>query len=113
LVLRLRFRFVPDDYLFADASNVPGAHSREKAMNLLRLTGMACVPGEEFFRRERGENLLRFCFARKDADQELVSGWPVYGSRQARLSRVTIAIASLYRVLKDSKASAVLKASSG
>jgi aminotransferase len=40
--------------------------SRVKAMNFLRATGVASVPGEAFFQGGRGENLLRFCFAKKD-----------------------------------------------
>ena len=57
-------------YVLADASCVPGTDSVEKAMNLLRLTGVASVPGEAFFQGGRGENLLRFCFAKTDADLE-------------------------------------------
>jgi aminotransferase len=55
-------------YVLADASSVPGADSIEKAMNLLRLTGVASVPGEAFFQGGRGDHLLRFCFAKTDAD---------------------------------------------
>jgi len=55
-------------YVLADASVVPGAHSIEKAMNLLQLTGVASVPGEAFFQGGRGDHLLRFCFAKTDAD---------------------------------------------
>jgi len=61
---------VPDGayYVLADASAIPGAHSIEKAMNLLQLTGVASVPGEAFFQGGRGDHLLRFCFAKTDAD---------------------------------------------
>ena len=55
-------------YVLADASVVPGAHSVEKAMNLLRLTGVASVPADAFFQGGRGGHLLRFCFAKTDAD---------------------------------------------
>jgi aminotransferase len=55
-------------YVLADASAVPGADSIEKAMNLLRLTGVASVPGEAFFQGGRGDHLLRFCFAKTDKD---------------------------------------------
>jgi aminotransferase len=55
-------------YVLADASNVPGNNSVEKALNLLRVTGVASVPGESFFQGGRGDNLLRFCFAKTDAD---------------------------------------------
>ena len=40
--------------------------SKEKAMNLLRQSGVACVPGEAFYHDEAGENLARFCFAKED-----------------------------------------------
>jgi aminotransferase len=55
-------------YVLADASVVPGAESVEKALNLLRLTGVASVPGDAFFQGGRGDHLLRFCFAKTDAD---------------------------------------------
>ena len=55
-------------YVLADASVVPGADSVEKAMNLLHLTGVASVPGDAFFQGGRGDHLLRFCFAKTDAD---------------------------------------------
>ena len=57
-------------YVLADASNMDGGNSIEKAMNLLRITGVACVPGQAFFQQGRGEKLLRFCFAKTDADLE-------------------------------------------
>src|SRR5271165_4149447 len=55
-------------YVLADASVLPGASSVEKAMNLLAITGVASVPGEAFFQGGRGDHLLRFCFAKTDAD---------------------------------------------
>jgi aminotransferase len=55
-------------YVLADASVIPGADSIAKAMNLLRLTGVASVPGEAFFQGGRGDHLLRFCFAKTDSD---------------------------------------------
>jgi aminotransferase len=57
-------------YVLADASVVPGADSVEKAMNLLRLTGVASVPGDAFFQGGRGDHLLRFCFAKTGTDLE-------------------------------------------
>jgi len=57
-------------YVLADASVVPGADSVEKAMNLLRITGVASVPGDAFFQGGRGDHLLRFCFAKTDTDLE-------------------------------------------
>ena len=55
-------------YVLADAASVAGSNSIEKAMNLLQLTGVASVPGEAFFQGGRGDHLLRFCFAKTDAD---------------------------------------------
>ena len=60
-------------YVLADATRLEGKTSAEKARNLLAATGVASVAGSAFFRAEReghgrGENLLRFCFAKKDHD---------------------------------------------
>lgn len=55
-------------YIMANAQQIPGATAAEKARELLRATGVAAVAGSAFFRPGRGENLLRFCFAKKDAD---------------------------------------------
>ncbi|MGE0405357.1 MAG: aminotransferase class I/II-fold pyridoxal phosphate-dependent enzyme, partial [Candidatus Korobacteraceae bacterium] len=55
-------------YVLADASRLPGATSKERAMNLLHEIGVASVPGESFFQGADGERFLRFCFAKTDAD---------------------------------------------
>ena len=55
-------------YVLADATRLPGKTSAEKARRLLAATGVASVAGSAFFRPGRGENLLRFCFAKKDPD---------------------------------------------
>jgi aminotransferase len=55
-------------YVLADAARLPGKTAAEKARHLLALTGVAAVAGSAFFRPGRGENLLRFCFAKKDED---------------------------------------------
>lgn len=62
-------------YILADASHVPGADAKQKARKLLADTGIAAVAGSAFFGTEpdganRGENLLRFCFAKRSADLE-------------------------------------------
>jgi aminotransferase len=57
-------------YVLADAANVPGENSIEKAMNLLHITGVASVPGQAFFQAGRGDHLLRFCYAKTDRDLE-------------------------------------------
>jgi len=61
-------------YVLADATSIPGANAKEKARNLLRETGVAAVAGTAFFAEGRGENLLRFCFAKRDADLERACG---------------------------------------
>jgi len=55
-------------YVLAGASHLPGKTAAEKARQLLAKTGVASVAGSAFFRKGRGENLLRFCFAKKDAE---------------------------------------------
>jgi aminotransferase len=55
-------------YILADATPLNGATAAEKARDLLRRTGVASVAGSAFFRKGGGENLLRFCFAKRDAD---------------------------------------------
>ena len=61
---------IPDGayYILADASILPGRTAAEKARTLLAQTGVAAVPGSAFFRPGHGEDLLRFCFAKKNAD---------------------------------------------
>ncbi len=54
-------------YILADISRLPGSNSKEKAMNLLKNTRVACVPGEAFYHDRSGENLARFCFAKEDS----------------------------------------------
>ena len=54
--------------MLADNSRLPGQTAAEKARVLLAATGVASVAGSAFFRPGHGENLLRFCFAKKDAD---------------------------------------------
>jgi aminotransferase len=53
-------------YVLADVSSIDGATAAEKARHLLKQTGVAAVAGSAFFRKGKGENLLRFCFAKKD-----------------------------------------------
>jgi aminotransferase len=62
--------YVPDGayYVLASAANLPGATAAEKARALLAKTGVASVAGSAFFRPGKGEDLLRFCFAKKDKD---------------------------------------------
>jgi aminotransferase len=55
-------------YVLADASILPGKASRDKAMYLLEQTGVATVAGSAFYHGDGGENLVRFCFAKTDAE---------------------------------------------
>ncbi|WP_260736061.1 pyridoxal phosphate-dependent aminotransferase [Tunturiibacter lichenicola] len=61
---------VPDGayYVLASAKNLPGETAAQKARALLAKTGVASVAGPAFFRPGKGENLLRFCFAKRDKD---------------------------------------------
>lgn len=53
-------------YVLADISSLPGKNSKERAMYLLRETGVACVPGKAFYHDDSGESLARFCYAKED-----------------------------------------------
>ena len=55
-------------YVLADASRVEGETASVKARSLLRATGVAAVAGSAFYGEGRGENVLRFCFAKQDSD---------------------------------------------
>ena len=55
-------------YVLADVSKMEGRTAKEKARILLRQTGVAAVAGSAFYGAGGGENLLRFCFAKKEAD---------------------------------------------
>jgi aminotransferase len=53
-------------YVLAGVSRLPGKTAAEKARKLLAATGVAAVAGSAFFRPGRGEDLMRFCFAKRD-----------------------------------------------
>jgi aminotransferase len=55
-------------YVLADASLLPGTTGKEKSRYLLREAGVAAVAGSAFFHSGGGDNLLRFCFAKTDAE---------------------------------------------
>jgi aminotransferase len=57
-------------YILARATRLPGKTAAQKARHLLAETGVAAVAGSAFFRPGRGEDLLRFCFAKQDAELE-------------------------------------------
>lgn len=52
-------------YTLADLSLLPGEASKDKAMHLLRETGVACVPGSAFYQDGTGDTLGRFCYAKE------------------------------------------------
>jgi len=52
-------------YVLADVSSVPGRNGRERAMSILRDTGVASVPGTAFCSRG-GNGLVRICFAKSE-----------------------------------------------
>lgn len=60
--------FVPQGayYVLADVAGLPGTTPKEKALGLLKATGVASVPGNAFYHDEAGDNLLRFCFAKSE-----------------------------------------------
>lgn len=53
-------------YVLADVSSLPGADSKARALYLLEKTGVASVPGQEFFKGDAGDTIVRFCFAKED-----------------------------------------------
>lgn len=61
------FPYVPQGsyYILADVSSVPGRDSKERALQILKECGVASVPGSAFY-HQGGEDLVRFCFAKKD-----------------------------------------------
>jgi aminotransferase len=67
---------VPDGAYYVLASTaglenvLEGANAAERSRSRLKKTGVAAVAGSSFFRAGRGEDLLRFCFAKKDEDLE-------------------------------------------
>ena len=53
-------------YVLAEITKLKGSTSKQKVISLLRKTGIAAVPGEAFYHDQAGNNLARFCFAKKD-----------------------------------------------
>ncbi len=64
--------YIPDGayYILASTGDLQGGNAAERSRDLLARTGVASVAGSAFFRAgsAAGESLLRFCFAKKDAD---------------------------------------------
>jgi aminotransferase len=57
-------------YVLADVSSLPGKTGKERAMYLLKKTGVAGVPGEAFFSGAEGHDFIRFSFAKTDSNLE-------------------------------------------
>jgi aminotransferase len=57
-------------YVLADATKLPGANGKDRAMHLLRTAGVAGVPGEAFFSGPEGSRYIRFSYAKTDPDLE-------------------------------------------
>jgi len=55
-------------YVLADIAALPGGSAKEKARGLMRDRRVAGVAGTAFFHEGRGEDLMRFCFAKRDED---------------------------------------------
>ena len=66
---------VPDGayYILASTGSLNGSNAAEKSRDLLARTGVASVAGSAFFRpgSSAGEELLRFCFAKRDEQLRL------------------------------------------
>ena len=76
-------------YVLADASILGGNSSKEKSMTLLRETGIATVAGSAFYSGSGGDKLIRFCFAKSDA--ELQEACRKLSTLPERLGRVATA----------------------
>ena len=55
-------------YVLADVTRLPGQTGKDRAMHLLKATGVAGVPGEAFFSGQEGSGFIRFSYAKTDAD---------------------------------------------
>ncbi len=55
-------------YVLADVGRVAGTTSKDRAMELLRRTGVATVPGSAFYQGHAGDRFVRFCFAKTEVE---------------------------------------------
>jgi len=55
-------------YVLADATRIEGDRASIKSRNLLKATGVGAVAGSAFYGAGRGENVLRFCFAKQESE---------------------------------------------
>jgi len=55
-------------YMLARSASLGCSNSKEAAFSLLERCGVASVPGAAFYSGPQGEDWLRFCFAKEDAE---------------------------------------------
>jgi aminotransferase len=55
-------------YVLADSRRIPGNTPKERALSLLERSGVAAVPGSAFFEGGRGDDLLRFSYAKRESE---------------------------------------------
>jgi aminotransferase len=55
-------------YALADSRRIPGRSPKERALGLLDRCGVAAVPGSAFFDAGRGDDLLRFSYAKREPE---------------------------------------------
>ncbi len=53
-------------YVLADSRRIAGRTAKERALHLLGQAGVAAVPGSAFFEGGRGDDLLRFSYAKRE-----------------------------------------------
>ncbi len=51
-------------YVMTDVSRVMGNDDFDKAMEILKKTGVASVPGRAFYHDDAGQNMVRFCYSK-------------------------------------------------
>jgi aminotransferase len=55
-------------YVLADVTRLPGRTGQDRAMHVLKTSGVAGVPGEAFFTGSEGSQFIRFSYAKTDSD---------------------------------------------
>jgi len=55
-------------YVLADSRRISGNTPKERALSLLERSGVAAVPGSAFFEGGRGDDLLRFSYAKRESE---------------------------------------------
>jgi aminotransferase len=55
-------------YVLADSRRISGRSAKDRALTLLQQCGVAAVPGSAFFEGGRGDDLLRFSYAKREPE---------------------------------------------